>query len=193
MYEQFLRRSVRNLLAGTALSTLPAAAFYFFVFPYTERQLMVLLMLGTVDLLAFLPLDIAILRWSMAPVRRALEPDATHEEKRRGMARLLDAPLLVIARVYGPHAIAASAGITVLVVLANRYLELGIDPATFPLYWVLNLTVIPVAHVVYEFAAMERAIQALAQELAQSVRASEAQARRFTLEQRMRIFFPLLA
>src|SRR5687767_1702947 len=124
MYEQFLRRCVRNLLAGTALSTLPAAAFYLFVFPYTQRQLLVLLVLGTVDLLAFLPLDIVILRWSMQPVRRALNGDASHEEKRRGMARLLDAPLLVIARVYGPHAIAASAGITVLVVLGNKYLNL---------------------------------------------------------------------
>ena len=193
MYEPFLRRSVRNLLVGTALSTVPAAAFYFFVFPYTQRQLMVLLALGTVDLLAFLPLDIAILRWSLRPVRSALEPGATHEEKRRGMARLLDSPLLVIARVYGPHAIAASAGITALVILGNKYLDLGIPPSTFPLYWVLNLTVIPVAHVVYEFAAMERAIQPLGVELAGTVRASEARARRFTLEQRMRIFFPLLA
>jgi adenylate cyclase len=193
MYEQFLRRCVRNLLVGTALSTVPAAAFYFFVFPYTERQLMVLLLLGVIDLLAFLPLDIAILRWSLQPVGRALAPDAGRKERQGGMARLLDSPLIVIARVYGPHAISASAGITILVVLANRYLDLGIEPATFPLYWVLNLTVIPVAHVVYEFAAMERAIQPLAQELAKSVRASEAPARRFTLEQRMRIFFPLLA
>jgi adenylate cyclase len=192
MYPTFFRTCVRNLLLGTALSTLPAAAFYFFVFSYTQRQLAVLLVLGVVDLLLFLPLDIAILRWTLRPVQRALEPEASEEDRRRGLARLLDSPFLVIPRVYGPHAVAASAGFTVLVLLANRYFELGINPATFPLYWILNLTVIPVAHVVYEFAAMERAIQPLAQRLAPTVTGG-VPARHFTLEQRMRIFFPLLA
>jgi len=112
---------------------------------------------------------------------------------RRGMKRLLDAPWIVVLRVYGVHAPAASAGITLLVMAANRWLELGIPANTFPLYWVLNLTVIPVAHVVYEFAAMERAIQAPARALAERAPMSEVRALPFTMGRRMGVFFPLLA
>lgn len=200
-YTEFHTRCVRNLLAGTAMSILPAGAFYFFVFPYTPWQLGVLLALGLLDLLLFLPLDLAILKWSLQPVREAFaalagaeaEKPARADVLRRGMERLLDAPRLVILRVYGPHAIAASAGITLLVVAANHLLSLGIPARTFPLYWLLNLTVIPVAHVVYEFAAMERATQPPARELAAHVPASAIRARPFTMEKRMMIFFPLLA
>lgn len=192
LYPDFYRRARRNLVLGTALSVLPGAAFYFFVFSYTWRQLGVLAVLALVDLAAFLPLDVAILRWSLGPVKRALAAEATPEAKPHGLARLLDSPWLVLLRVFGPHAICFSAGITVLVIWANRSLGLGIDAGTFPLYWVLNLTVVPIAHAVYEFAAMERGIQPLALELARSVPVSDTPARAFTLEKRMRIFFPLL-
>ncbi|HXZ29523.1 MAG TPA: adenylate/guanylate cyclase domain-containing protein [Terriglobales bacterium] len=193
LYRDFYRRARRNLLLGTALSVLPGAAFYFFVFSYSWRQLGVLAVLAFADLAAFLPLDIAILRASLRPVEHALAEGASQEARQRGLARLLDSPRLVLLRVFGPHAICFSAGITLLVVLANRWLSLGIDPRTFPFYWVLNLTVVPIAHVIYEFAAMEREIQPLALELAQNVPVSETLARPFTLEKRMRIFFPLLA
>lgn len=193
LYRDFYRRARRHLLLGTALSVLPGAAFYFFVFSYTGRQLAILALLALVDLAAFLPLDVAILRRSLRPVERALAAGASPEEKQRGLARLLDSPWLVLPRIFGPHAVGFSLGISVLVWLADRYLALDIDPRTFPLYWVLNLTVVPIAHVIYEFAAMERELQPLALELAPSVPVSETLARPFTLEKRMRIFFPLLA
>jgi len=190
-YPEFWRQCVRNLLLGTALSIIPAGAFYFFVFPYTARQLAVLAVLGGLDLLLFFPVDVLVLKWTLRAAERAFAPGAGEEARSAGLKALLDAPKRVIfPRVYGVHALAASAGITLLVMAANRWFGLGIPANTFPLYWVLNLTVVPAAHVVYEFAAMERAIQAPAGELL-GAGATSAQARPFTLEQRMRIFFPI--
>lgn len=192
-YPAFFRRAVRNLMVGTLLSVLPAGAFYFSTYPYTQRQFLILCVLGLLDLALFLPVDIAILRWRLTPVQQALLPDASPEQMRAGVARLLDAPREVLLRVYGPHAVAASAGITLLMWAANRWLELGVSTSIFPLYWALNLSVIPIAHVVYEFAAMERATQPLLGELAQRIPYDPGLGRRLTLEGRMAIFFPLLA
>jgi class 3 adenylate cyclase len=193
VYPAFFRRAVRNMVVGTLLSVLPAGAFYFSTYSYTQRQFLILCALGLVDLALFLPLDIAILRRQLTPVRQALAPEATSQQMRTGMARLLDSPREVILRVYGPHAVAASTGITLLVWSANRWLELGVSTSAFPLYWALNLSVIPIAHVVYEFAAMERATQPLLRELAQRAKYDATLGHRFTLEGRMGIFFPLLA
>ena len=191
--DSFLRRCGRNFVIGTALSIIPGGAFYAFVFPYTTWQLGVLSVLALLDLAAFLPVDLFILRWSLAPVRCGFRTGATAEDRRRAMARLLDSPRLVILRIFGPHAIAASAGITLLVIAANRYMGLGISSSTFPIYWLLNLTVVPIAHAVYEYAAMEREVQPLALELATEIRPEAAGAPAFTLDKRMRVFFPLLA
>jgi adenylate cyclase len=249
-FQQFYRRCVRNMAIGTALSIVPAGAFYFFVFPYTARQLGVLAVLGALDLLIFFPVDMAVLKWTLRDVAKAMAvagPKGPEKEsaanaalkgrsstedrpstgdrpstegrssaERRspsadrsrtfdtddpqvrdalceGMAALLDAPRRVIfPRIYGAHALAASAGITLLVMAANQWLGLGIPAHTFPLYWILNLTVVPVAHVVYEFAAMERTIQPVAAQLLSAGGGKGlACARPFTLEQRMRIFFPI--
>src|SRR5258706_2207499 len=71
LYTQFFRRCLRYLALGTALSIVPAGAFYFFTFDYTRWQLAMLCVLGITDLAIFFPLDVLILRWSLTPVRRA--------------------------------------------------------------------------------------------------------------------------
>jgi adenylate cyclase len=221
-FSEFYRTCVRNLVIGTALSIVPAGAFYFFVFPYTPKQLAVLAVLGLLDLLIFLPLDLAVLRWTLRDVEKALAfmssakagsaspltGDAARKDRSsradatvktaarsnvldRGLAAALGAPRRVIfPRVYGVHAIAASAGITLLVMAANQWFALGVPTRTFPLYWLLNLTVVPIAHVVYEFAAMERVVQPIAAQLLDAG-ADPAAARPFTLRQRMAFFFPM--
>jgi class 3 adenylate cyclase len=45
----------------------------------------------------------------------------------------------------------------VCIVLANKYLSLGIDPGDFLMYWIINLTVVPVAHAVYEYFGLAKA------------------------------------
>jgi len=191
-FSRFVSACVRNMALGTALSIVPAAVFYFFVFTYTPRQFLILGLLGVFDLAFFFPLDVAILRISLAPVRAACLPGATLEDRRRGLARLIDSPRLVLVRVYGPHAVFASAAIALLVTAANRWLGLGIPARLFPLYIVLNLTLIPIAHAVYEFAAMERTIQPVAHILARGIDPGQVSIRRFNLADRMQLFLPLL-
>lgn len=193
LYPRFFRQCVRNLAVGVLLSIVPAAAFYWFIFEHSHRQMLILGTLGIADLAAFFPLDLLVLAWTLRPVQAALAEGADHEQQRTGLKRLLESPWIVIQRVYLVHAPLATIGITLLVLFANRHWGLAIDPRTFPLYWVLNLTIIPIAHMVYEFTAMERATQAPAAELAQHVPLSEANARRFTLNSRMRWYFPVLA
>jgi adenylate cyclase len=193
LYPRFFRQCARNLAMGVLLSIVPAAAFYWFIFEHSQRQMMILGTLGVLDLAAFFPLDLLVLAWTLRPVQAALGESATHEAQRAGLKRVLESPWIVIQRVYLIHAPLATIGITLLVLLANRLWALGIEPKTFPLYWVLNLTVIPIAHMVYEFTAMERATQPPAAELVQHVSLAEANARRFTLSSRMRWFFPVLA
>src|SRR5262249_3199869 len=48
---------------------------------------------------------------------------------------------------------------TLLVIWANRHVDLGIPPSHFPIYWLLNLTIVPIGHAVYEYHATERLIQ----------------------------------
>ena len=192
MYPDFERRAIRALLAGTGLAMVPGAAFYAFAFSYTTRQLAIVCILALLGIAAFLPLDVLLLRATLRPVRDAFAPNASLVQKRLGLARLLDSPRLVLIRVFGPHALIFSAGITILVLLANRYLDLGIPNSAFPLYWFLNLTVIPIAHVVYEFEFMERNIQPLASVLAREINVRDCGARPFTVADRMRIFFPLM-
>jgi class 3 adenylate cyclase len=193
IYQRFYLQCVRNLAIGVLLSILPAAAFYSFIFEHSHRQMMMLGVLGVADLAAFFPLDLVVLSWALRPVKLALSEGADREQKRAGLKRLLESPLIVIARVYLIHAPLATVGITLLVLLANRYGNLGIEPKTFPLYWILNLTMIPIAHMVYEFTNMERATQEPAGYLAEEVPLNEAGARRFTLNARMKAFFPVLA
>ncbi len=193
IFHHFFRRCVLNSVVGTALSIVPAGAFYAFTFTYTPRQLAIIAVLGLLDLASFLPIDLWILRRLMAPVALALAPNSALEERRRGLARLLDSPRLVLIRIFGPHAFCATSVLALLIWAANRHLNLGVPYSTFPLYWLLNLTVVPVAHAVYEFSAMEREIQEPAAVLACSVPPDQPDARAFTLADRMRVFFPLLA
>src|SRR4051812_16197655 len=120
-YHEFWRRCVRNLVVGTALSIVPAGAFYLSLFPYSPRQMLALGLLGTLDILIFLPLDILTLKWTLREVAHGSRDDADRDERSEALAALLDAPRRVIRRVYGPHAIAASIGITLLVMVGNLW------------------------------------------------------------------------
>ena len=61
-------------------------------------------------------------------------------------------------RVFIPHAIIGSGVYNLLIILANRYLSLGINPGDYVMYWVINLTVVPVAHAVYEYFELAKAM-----------------------------------
>ena len=146
-------------MLGTLIAVVPAVAFYSLALNYTPRQLGILLRLAVPGLLAVLAVDLATLRWVLMPVRRALAGSASKSAKQKGLERLLALPVLVLPRIFGPHAVTATLIFNLLVVWGNRHDALGIPPRDFALYWLLNLTVVPVGHVVFEFHATERLIE----------------------------------
>ncbi len=157
-YRELWRASFFNYVIGMLVSVVPGFAFYYVAFDYSPSQLHTIAWLAIPGTLTFLSFDAAILSAALKPLRVALSPIATVEDSRRGIDRLLSLPVLVLPRVFGPHAIIGTLVFNSLVVWANRDLNLGIPEGDFPLYWLLNLTVIPVGHVVYEYHACERLI-----------------------------------
>ncbi len=178
------------------MSVVPAFAFYSLAFDYTPRQLRLLLSyLALPAMAAFVAVDLLILWAVLQPVRRMLGPSASPPEMERGTDRLLSLPLYVLPRIFGPHAVAATLASTALVIWANRAIALGIPARDFPLYWLMNLTVVPVAHAVFEYHATERLIQ---QPLAQAMeqlgpRIDARRLVRLPLASRLFLFSGLLA
>lgn len=193
-YREFWWRSVRNFLLGTLIAIVPAFAFYSLAFNYTSRQLAILLRLAAVGVAVLLTVDLSVLRWTLRPIRQVMAPNPSPESVRRGVERLLSLPVLTLPRLFGPHAVTASLIMTVLVLWCNRAYGLGIPGSQFPLYWLLNLTVVPIGHVVLEYHATERLIQEpLAQLLARgAVRWESTRLVRLPLASRIFLFSALL-
>lgn len=194
-YRAFWRRATLNYLMGMLVSIIPAFAFYSLAFDYTPRQLQLLLWLALPGVAAFLTVDLLLLAWLLQPVKAALAADSSPAELERGLHRLLALPALVLPRIFGPHAVVATLVFNLLVVWANRTRGLDIPSSDFVLYWLLNLTVVPVGHCVYEYHATERLIQSPLQQLLRQVggRLEPARLVRLSLSTRLFLFSTLLA
>lgn len=158
LYREFWRASVRNLLLGSAISLLPASAFYYVAFSYTERQVKVLLLIAPIMIGVFLLVDLSLNRLYLAPVRALAQTgQASGEVIAAAYRRLHNFPLFSFARVFCPHAVSATAAGNLLILYANAHWALGIPAHDFWIYWLLNLTVMPIGHGVYEYHANARA------------------------------------
>jgi class 3 adenylate cyclase len=158
-YQELWRRAVANYLLGTLISVVPAFAFYSLAFDYSPDQWRLLARLILPGGAAFVAVDLAVLAWLLRPVRHALALASPVDDRRRGAERLRALPVWVLPRIFGPHAVSATLVFNLLVVWANNAWGLGVPESHFPLYWLLNLTVVPVGHVVYEYHATERLIR----------------------------------
>ena len=193
-YRAFWKSSIWNFLLGTLIAIVPAFAFYNLANDYTPRQLGILLELAVVGVPILVAADLTALAWTLRPIRRALSSTASDENVQRGVSRLLALPFLVLPGVFGVHAVMASLILNVLIIWGDRAYGLGIPASQFPLYWLLNLTVVPIGHVVVEYHATERLIQKpLAQLMARTAkRLDPAQLVRLPLASRIFLFSTLL-
>ena len=163
MYRELFRKTIRAVVIGTSLSVFPAVPFYIYTFDATPRQLAILVPLFVPALLAMLLSDLFLIRQYLKPIREFLQ----HEERNLSpnqrllplaIQRALNFPVFGVLRVFLPHAIIGSGVYNVLIIAANKYLDLGINPGDYPMYWVINLTVVPVAHAVYEYFELAKAM-----------------------------------
>lgn len=194
-YPQLWRVALRNMIFGILVSIVPAFAFYTLAFDYTLQQSQLLLPLAGLGTLMFVAVDIWILSLTLRPVKRALASEATPAQIERGIARLWQFPLLVLPRTFGPHAIFATVAVTLLILWANRNWGLAIPESTFPIYWFMNLTIVPVGHALYEYHAAERLIRQPLAYLIALAGASDNPPRGagFSLARRIMIFSGLLS
>src|SRR6266849_5211923 len=153
VWQKLSRGAMWNFALGMLVSVVPALAFYYLAFDYTPTQLRRLTWLAIPGITALLVVDLLVLAATLRPVRRALATDASPVDHQRGLERLLALPMLVLPRIFGPHAITATVVFNLLVLWANRAYGLGIPESHFLRYWLLNLTVVPVGHAVYEYHA----------------------------------------
>jgi len=163
MYGTLVRKIIRTVVIGTSLAVFPAVPFYIYTFDATLRQLAILVPLFIPALLSMLFADLLLIRYYLKPVTDFY----VHEESGRPLddqrlflakQRALNFPVFAVLRVFIPHAIIGSGVYNVFIILANNYLSLGIDPGDFVMYWVINLTVVPVAHAVYEYFELAKAM-----------------------------------
>ena len=163
MYRTLEQKTIRAVVIGTSLAVLPAVPFYIYTFDASPWQLAILVPLFIPSLLAMFLADTLLIRHYLRPIREFYEradsgtpaPDSTLFLARQ---RALNFPVFGVLRVFVPHAVIGSGVFNLSIILANRYLSLGIDPGDFLMYWVINLTVVPVAHAVYEYFELAKAM-----------------------------------
>jgi len=163
MYSTLIRKIVRVVVIGTCLAVFPAVPFYIYTFNATPRQLAILVPLFIPALLSMLLADLFMIRHYLRPVAEFyLHEDSglPLDEQNLFLAkqRALNFPVFAVLRVFFPHAIIGSGVYNLFIIVANNYLSLGIDPGDFTMYWVINLTVVPVAHAVYEYFEIAKAM-----------------------------------
>lgn len=152
-FRRLWRRITRNVVVGSLISVLPAFMFYSVAFSYTPHQLILLLRIIPVAVLTALALDLG-LNWSyLRPFRRLRDADPDPRERARVYARVHNLPLFSFARVFGPHAATASGVAQLAVLYGNTYWNLGIPARDFGTYWLLNLTLVPIGHAIFEYHA----------------------------------------
>ena len=163
MYRELFRKTIRAVVIGTSLSVFPAVPFYIYTFDATPRQLAILVPLFIPALLSMILSDLLLIRQYLKPIREFFQdegPKGAHDRHFLSLVkqRALNFPVFGVLRVFLPHAIIGSGVYNLLIIAANKYWALGISPGDYPMYWVINLTVVPVAHAVYEYFELAKAM-----------------------------------
>jgi class 3 adenylate cyclase len=155
MEEAFRRlwwRTIHNEILGSAISVLPATIFYDVAFSFNATQFRALMKVAPMVVIAFLLVDLGVNWWYLTPFRR-LSPAAPARERARVYARLHNLPLFSFARVFGPHALTACVAAQAGVLYANAHWNLGMPSRDYWIYWLLNLTLVPIGHAIFEYHA----------------------------------------
>jgi class 3 adenylate cyclase/HAMP domain-containing protein len=163
MYRDLFRKTIRAVVIGTSLSVFPAVPFYIYTFDATPRQLAILVPLFVPALLSMLLSDLFLIRQYLKPIRKFFDDEERKVAPDQHFfslvkQRALNFPVFGVLRVFLPHAIIGSGIYNILIIAANKYWALGISPGDYPMYWVINLTVVPVAHAVYEYFELAKAM-----------------------------------
>jgi len=195
VFRRLWRLTIRNEIIGSAISVLPAMFFYRATFSYTTTQFKALLKVAPIPVIAFLAVDLSLNWWYLAPCRRLQKFSTSAKVIARVYTRLHNLPLFSFARVFGPHALTACASAQLGVFYANAHWGLGMPTSDYKIYWLLNLTLVPIGHAIFEYHAngwaAREALTRLAADI--SLPADSPGVWRVGLAVRLAIFYTLLA
>jgi class 3 adenylate cyclase len=195
VYHGLWVKVARNILAGTLISVVPGLVFYSAAFSYTPAQMATMMPIALVVVSATLAVDLSLTRIYLAPVKAMEASPQDGRLAAQAFFRLHNLPIFSFVRVFGPHALTASTLAQVSVAIANARWGLGIPSKDYWVYWLLNLTLVPIGHAVFEYHANGWA----AREALASLYAGEeeppgaAGIRRVGLATRVAVFYTLLA
>ncbi|MRG91250.1 adenylate/guanylate cyclase domain-containing protein [Polyangium spumosum] len=156
------RRLILIYLYASLAATGTGALFYLFGLDFSTYQKQ--LVLGLLAPLAALPqliADISLIGRHVAPIRAffvALGGPRVKELAAPALARALNLPLYTAARVLFVHAPILAVSMTVLCLLANRWLALGLAPWQFALVYA-TIVVFAAGHAIYEYFAVKTAVR----------------------------------
>lgn len=194
-YRRLWPRTVRNVILGMFVSVLPAFVFYSVAFSYTPEQLRLMMWIIPYPVLTGFAVDIGLNWIYLAPFRRLRQSWGMPEELARVYTRLHNLPLFCFARVFGPHAVAVTIVAQLCVVYANAHWGLDIPTRDFWTYWLLNLTLVPIGHAIFEYHANAWATRQVLSDLAARFTqvARLPSVWRVGLATRLAIFYTMLA
>lgn len=194
-YRRLWPRTVRNVVVGTFVSVLPAFIFYSVAFSYTPEQLRLLLWIVPYPVLTGFAVDVGVNWIYLAPFRRLRYSSGTSQELASVYTRIHNLPLFCFARVFGLHAFAVTVVAQLCVVYADKHWALGIPTHDFWTYWLLNLTLVPIGHAIFEYHAngwaAREVLSALGTRVAESARLPRVW--RVGLATRLAVFYTMLA
>jgi len=165
-YRRLWPRTVRNVILGMFVSVLPAFLFYSVAFSYSPEQLRLMLWIIPYPVLTGFAVDVGLNWIYLSPLRRLRHSFGAPDEFARVYTRLHNLPLFSFARVFGPHAVAVTIVAQLCVTHANAHWALGIPTRDFWTYWLLNLTLVPIGHAIFEYHANGWAARQVLSELA---------------------------
>lgn len=194
-FHRLWRQTVRNEILGSAISVLPALFFYNAAFSYTHAQFRALLKIAPLPVIAFLTVDLALNWWYLEPFGRLPKTEPSATEIARVYARLHNLPIFSFVRVFGPHALTACIAAQLGVFYANAHWGLGMPSRDYWIYWLLNLTLVPIGHAIFEYHANGRAARDALTRLATQypLPANSQGVWRVGLAVRLAVFYTMLA
>ncbi len=155
-YAKLLLNHIRITVLGSLIAILPAVPFYIYTFEPTAEQLGILIPMGVIAFLSFTLIDILFISIYMRPIKAYLLDSTDGKTAAKAYKRALDVPTMAVARVFIPHALSANIVFQILIMTIGKSYHLQLAEYQVAIYWIANLTLVPISHAIFEFYRLPR-------------------------------------
>ncbi len=156
------RRLISAYLIASSIAVVGGAVLYGFGLDLTPRQIRI--GLGLIAPLAFVPMvlaDVLTIRFHVRPITAFLRALADHPAPavvKAALVRAINLPVLTAMRIMLVHFPTAAGAITILMLILNRSMALGLEAGQMVMLWLLTLLV-GTGHAILEYFMVTEAIR----------------------------------